>query len=173
MVPFLIFVGLLGVAFVVIWFLTPTTPRRHALVCGDSEPGPSTWPWLLVTVAGTVLLLFAPTIFTAPSSPIRRSPLNLYMGGLSLSMIVAIGALASQTARRWPALFIMTGLVPLLLLVVDPPEHDEPWFERKSDKLLVSMLPAMFLISGYALVRPTPRRPPAQAPPEADSKRPS
>ena len=129
--------------------------------------------WLSRDVVGTVLLLFAPAFFTAPSSPIRRSPLNAYMGGLSLSMIVAIGALASRTARRWPALLIMAGLLPVLYLVGAPPPHDAPWFESKSDKLLVALLPAMFVVSGYAFLRPTPRKPRTPAPLDDDSAGPS
>ena len=158
MLPFLIFAGLLVVAFVVIWFLTPTTPRvPRAFNTEESSSSESTWPWFLVTVAGTVLLLFVPTIFTAPDSPVRPSPLNPYMGGLSLSMFAAIAALAARSARRWPALIIMAGVLPLLLLIVHPPAHHAPWFQGKRDVFLVSMIPVMFLIGGYAFVRPRAR----------------
>jgi hypothetical protein len=167
MVPFLLFAAFLGVAFLVLWFLIPKTPRKPRVSVAVDDPHASrlrydrarTWPWLVVTLAGTMALLHSAKVCAATADAIVQSPLNAPSGGFGLSLLIAICALAARSARRWPALVIMGALASHMFLAFHSPA---PEAGSHSDELALWMLLVMFFTSGYACLRPMIRKPPEQ-----------
>lgn len=119
-----------------------------------------TRPWLLMTAAGaTLLMLLLHEIFSSPLRVTEAQFLNPYFGGLAVATAVAIYGLSIQSTQRWPAILILTGLMPLALGLLDVAERGRLITDTNDWVFLIAYV-TKILTAGYVLVRRDPVPPP-------------
>jgi len=119
-------------------------------------------PWFIMSTAGSgMLMLYVYELLAFPLILDTRHFVNPIFGGLAVAAGVAIWGFAGRTTQRWPAIIVITALIPTVLLVVELLRTGKTIFAKAPDWLFVIALVTMVVTALYAFVRRDPVLPPA------------